>query len=82
MLAIILANMVPEKRAAIFDRGWDFALNRVIGGVHYRSDIEAGRIAATLIAGEMFNDSVFLGDFEKAKSEVRKVLGNKGPAAQ
>jgi acid phosphatase (class A) len=77
LFTIILANMVPEKNAEIFNRGWEFALNRVIGGVHYRSDIEAGRIAATVIAAELFKNKKFITDFNKAKAEVRKTLGFK-----
>ena len=53
-IAIVLAQMVPEKRAEIFARAQAFALNRVIGGVHFRSDIEAGRLSGTLIAAAMF----------------------------
>ncbi len=75
LMAIILANMVPEKRAEIFDRGWAFAVNRIIGGVHYRSDSESGRIAATLIAEHMFENIDFMADYEKSKAEIRKALG-------
>jgi len=74
LCAILLARMVPEKSAALFDRGWTFARNRVIGGVHYRSDIESGRIAGTLIAARMFESEAFRSDFAKAKAEVRKAL--------
>jgi acid phosphatase (class A) len=82
LMAIILANMLPEKSAEIFNRGWAFAVNRIIGGVHYRSDSEAGRIAATLIAADMFKNSDFKADFEKSKAEVRKALGyDKEPVA-
>ncbi len=75
LMAIILANMLPEKSADIFSRGWEFALNRIIGGVHYRSDCEAGRIAATIMAAYMFNNSGFKTDFERSKTEIRKALG-------
>ena len=75
LMAIILADMVPEKREELFNRGWEFATNRVIGGVHYRTDIEAGKIAAALIAEEMFNNDEFKEDLESAKAELRKVLG-------
>ncbi len=79
LMAVLLANMVPEKNALIFARGWEFSLNRVIGGVHYRSDIEAGRIAASLIAYELFKKEEFKKDFADAKKELRQVLGCQGP---
>jgi acid phosphatase (class A) len=75
LMAIILANMVPEKSAEIYGRGWDFAVNRIIGGVHYRSDSEAGRMAATVIAAFMFRNADFKADYERSKSEIRRLLG-------
>jgi acid phosphatase (class A) len=75
LMAIVLANMVPEKKAEIFARGWLFALHRLMGGAHYRSDIEAGRISGTVIASAMFQDPRFQADFAAAKAELRKALG-------
>src|SRR2546423_173969 len=45
--AILLANMVPEKRRELFARGWDYGESRVVGGVHFPTDVESGRILAT-----------------------------------
>lgn len=75
LTAIVLAEMVPEKRAEIFARAADFAHNRMVGGLHYRTDIEAGRIAGALIAAQELQDRQFKADFAKAKAEVRRVLG-------
>jgi acid phosphatase (class A) len=75
LMAIILADMLPEKSAVIFDRGWVFAVNRIIGGVHYRSDLEAGRMAAAVIAAYLFNDSGFKADYKRSKQEIRGILG-------
>lgn len=73
--AIILAAMVPEKAEELFQRGDVFARQRLIGGVHYPSDVEAGRIAAAVIASALFQNKAFIGDFEEARMEVRTVLG-------
>jgi acid phosphatase (class A) len=73
--AILLANMVPEKATELYARGDSFAFNRIIGGVHYATDIEAGKLSATLIAARMFTSTEFDKDFLKARSELRKVLG-------
>jgi hypothetical protein len=37
--------MVPEKASAIFDRAALYANNRAVAGVHYPTDVEAGRIS-------------------------------------
>jgi acid phosphatase (class A) len=74
LAAILLAEMVPEKRTQLHDRAELYRLNREIGGAHYPSDVLAGRISGTVIAAFLLNDSAFLAEFSKAKSELRKVL--------
>jgi acid phosphatase (class A) len=75
LMAIVLANMVPEKSAAIFARGWVFAQNRLVAGEHFPSDIQAGRIAGTVIASHLFENEEFKTDFVAARLELRKALG-------
>jgi acid phosphatase (class A) len=70
--AMILAYMVPEKAAAIFDRAGLFAHNRVVAGVHYPSDVEAGRICASVIDNVLLHDAHFMADFARARSELRR----------
>ena len=72
---ILLAYMVPEKAAAIFDRAQVFARNRVIAGVHYPSDVEAGRICAAVIDNVLLHDARFIADLATARAEVRHALG-------
>ena len=71
---IVLANMVPEKKAEIFVRADQYSYHRMIGGVHYRSDVEAGRIAGTVIAAIMMQNSNFQEEFSRTRKEVRRVL--------
>jgi acid phosphatase (class A) len=80
--AILLAAMVPEKAAAIFERAADYGHNRVIAGVHFPTDIEAGRISASVIDNTLLHDAHFLSDFERAKSEVRAALGLNAASSQ
>ena len=42
--AMILAEIAPEQRPALLQRGREIGWNRVIAGVHYPSDIAAGRV--------------------------------------
>jgi acid phosphatase (class A) len=76
-VAVILANMVPEKKDAILSRGLVYAQNRVVGGVHYRSDMVAGQRAGVLLAAGLLRDESFRKDYEKARAELRGVLGLK-----
>ncbi|TCT07820.1 acid phosphatase [Aquabacter spiritensis] len=75
MTAILLANMVPEKAVALYERGAAFGFSRLIGGVHYPSDVEAGRLTGTALAAIMMNDAAFRTDLAAAAEEVRGLLG-------
>jgi acid phosphatase (class A) len=75
LTAIILADMIPEKADALFARGRQFGENRVIAGVHYPTDVEAGRITASVIANGLLSDAAFQHDFTAAKAELRQALG-------
>jgi acid phosphatase (class A) len=46
----------------------------VIAGVHYPTDIEAGRISAAVIDNAFLHDSHFKSDFDSARTEIRRVL--------
>jgi acid phosphatase (class A) len=73
--AVLLAVMVPEKAADIFARAALFSQHRLVAGVHYPTDIEAGRIAGTVIAHALLRDPRFQADFATARAEVRRALG-------
>ena len=74
LCAVVLANMVPEKRTEIFARAELFAQGRVIGGVHYPTDVEAGKLSGTLIAAAMLQNPVFRADLWRATQETRRAL--------
>ena len=75
LMGIVLSNMVPEKRAVIMTRAWEYGHNRVVGGIHYASDIEAGRIAGTVIAETIMTHDDYKSEYEGAKAELRAALG-------
>jgi acid phosphatase (class A) len=75
LMGIELANMLPEKRAAIMARAWEFGHNRLVAGIHYPSDIEMGRISGTVIAQTISTHPDFKAEFEAAKAELRAALG-------
>jgi acid phosphatase (class A) len=73
--AILLSAMVPEKRAALYTRATEYGENRVILGVHFPSDVEAGRVLATSVIAVMAQSEDFKKDFVAARDELRAVLG-------
>jgi acid phosphatase (class A) len=79
---ILLAEMVPEKAVEIFARAAQYAHNRVIAGVHFPTDVEGGRIAASVIDNTLLHNPRFEADFAQAKAEVRAALGLAAAANQ
>jgi acid phosphatase (class A) len=73
--AVLLANMLPEKRAEIFARADVYAQHRIVMGAHFPTDLEAGKLAGTVIAGEILRDPQWQGDFNAARSELRRAVG-------
>lgn len=74
-VAIVLADMVPERRAQIFARAEEFGHNRVVGGVHYPSDIEAGKLGGSVIGAALLASPRFKADEALAATELRRALG-------
>jgi acid phosphatase (class A) len=68
--AIVLSDLLPSKRDAIFTQARTFAENRILMGVHYPSDVASGWTAGTLAAYAMMHDPAFVSDFRKARTEL------------
>lgn len=74
-IAIVLAKMLPEKKDELMVRAKDYGWSRMVVGVHYRSDLDAGYAAGALLAQALFQSADFQKEFEPAKAELRKALG-------
>ena len=74
-VALLLGMMVPEKRAELYGRGWQYGEQRIVSGVAYPTDWEGGHIGATIMVTLMLQKPEFKADFEAVKAEVRKGLG-------
>ena len=71
---LVLADMLPEKRAEILTRAAEFAHNRVVGGVHYPSDVDAGRVAGSVLAAFLFASPEFRAEEKLATAELRAAV--------
>jgi acid phosphatase (class A) len=68
--ALVLAELAPDRAAAILARGRVFGESRVACGVHYPTDIEAGRTNASALIAVLHANPDFRADLEKARAEV------------
>ena len=73
--AIVLAQMVPEQRAALFERARLYGESRLIVGAHFPTDVDAGRRVGTAAAGVMLRNPQFQADLRAARAQLRGALG-------
>lgn len=68
--ALILAQLAPDRAAPILSRGAAFGDSRVICGVHYPSDVEAGRQTGAALVATLQARADFRADLERARAEL------------
>lgn len=70
--ALVLAEMAPDRADAVLARGLAYGESRVVCGVHYRSDVEAGRIVGAALVARLKADPAFQADFVLASRELSR----------
>ena len=70
-MGVVLASLVPEKAQAILARASEYAENRLVCGMHFRRDIQAGQTLGTAIAVELMQNSGFRAEYDNAAIELR-----------
>ena len=70
VFALILAEVFPDRRAAILEKGREIGWVRVEIGVHTPLDIYAGRVLGQALARVFLADPAFQRDLAAAKAEV------------
>jgi acid phosphatase (class A) len=71
--ALLLAERAPDHNTALLARGLDYGQSRVICGVHWTSDVAAGRVVGAGVVAQLHNDPTFRADFEAARAELAAV---------
>jgi acid phosphatase (class A) len=56
-------------------RAAEFAHNRIVGGIHYPTDVEVGKVSGSVIAAIVMQHDDFKTEFAEAKAELRGDLG-------
>jgi acid phosphatase (class A) len=83
LYALLLAEIDSEHADAIIERGRAFGESRVVCGVHYLSDIEAGRLVSTAVVAALHGKPEFEADVDAARAEIDALRASSGkkPAA-
>jgi acid phosphatase (class A) len=69
-MGVVLASLMPDRAQAILERASVFAENRLVCGVHFRSDIVAGQALGTVIALDLMRNADFRKEFDAAAAEL------------
>jgi acid phosphatase (class A) len=78
--ALTLASILPEKKDEILARASEFAMNRLVCGVHHPSDIAAGKLLAYALFPILEQDPKFQAARHAAQAELRKALKREAAA--
>lgn len=70
--ALVLARVAPAKAHDLLQRAREYADSRVICGMHFPSDVEAGRQLATAVVAQLDTLPAFQRDLERARAELLK----------
>lgn len=70
LMAGFLAEIYPERRASLFERAQRAAWGRVIGGVHFPTDLEGGRLLAAAVLTELKKSPAFKAALEQCRAEL------------
>jgi len=80
--ALVLSEVAPDRANALLQRGRAFAQSRGICGVHWQSDIEAGRLVGAATVARLQTNPLFSAQLAAARDEVAKARASgAAPAA-
>ena len=67
---LILAELAPDRATDIMMRARAIGESRVVCGVHFPSDVEAGRTNGAVLSAALHGDPAFRADLDKARAEL------------
>ena len=68
--ALVLGELAPERADALSRRALAYGDSRVVCGVHYLSDVEAGRVAGAAVVARLHAVPAFRADLARARREL------------
>lgn len=77
--ALTLALVIPDSTEALIARAQEYALNRVICGRHYKSDVDASLVEATAVMSKLLSNENFLEQLKKARKEYASLREEEDP---
>ena len=76
--SLILGELAPDRADALHRRALAYGDSRVVCGVHYLSDVEAGRVVGAAVTARLHTDPGFRADFARAGRELAALRAASG----
>ena len=80
VIGLVLAELEPDRAAAILARARAYGESRIFCGVHNASAVEAGRIVGASVVAALHGSPAFREDLRAAGAELAALRGNHGAA--
>ena len=77
---LILAELSPAHASGLLEAGREIGDSRVVCGVHYQSDVEAGRALGAAMVAEEHATPAFRSDLAAARAELARTRASAPPA--
>jgi len=68
-IALVLAEINPERQDEILKRGFEYGESRVIVGFHFQSDVDHARVITSALVNRLHANDDFMKQLQKAKKE-------------
>jgi acid phosphatase (class A) len=68
---LVMAELAPDRASEILMRARAIGESRIVCGVHYLSDVQAGRDAGGILVARLHAEPAFQADIAKARAEIR-----------
>ena len=72
-VALVLAEINPQRQNEILKRGFELGQSRVICGYHWQSDVDAARVVSSGVVARLHSNPEFVSQLAKAKEEIEKM---------
>lgn len=79
--ALILSELAPDRAEALLNRGRAYGESRNVCNVHWRSDVDAGRLVGAAAVARLHTNDAFLKAMSAARTEIAN-LKDKTPAPE
>lgn len=79
---LLLAELMPERAQALLQRGFSMGQSRVVCGIHWQSDVDAGRVIGAAAVARLQSDPVFQAQMRTSAAEIKAARSADKPVRQ